>query len=343
MLVCLSQMNIETLSSDDILKITAYGHLFPEADEEAIETIYRKLARTWHPDVAVTDKVMTHINVLRDEALRALKGGTWETPGRMYLTDAKGTVYWYNYRTRRPFELGETIVGDDFVVYVVTPDNKDLFINADMTLRRGFKFADKRMRNEFEQYMPRIRESYATNDGRLVINFEKTEDLLLLADVIAHYPEGLPPEHSAWVLSSLFNIACFLQFGAITHNAIATDTIFISPKYHSVALLGGWWYSTRAGSKLIALPKRSANLLPPHMQRGKISDTKLDGELIRAVGRELLKGTSAPDKLKRWLNLPATDNPAAEYMNWKNVLKEVWGPPKFRELKLTSNDIYNIN
>ena len=336
-------MNVETLSDDDILKIRDYGSLFTESEESAVEKTYLALAKRWHPDRCLNQKVMPHINGLRDEALKALRSGTWEVPGRLSFTDRSGVLHWYNYRARLPFELGEMLIGDDFVVYVVTSDNKDLFGNAEAAFRRGFKFADAKMRKEFERYMPRVVESYATNDGRFVLNVAKTEDLLLLSEVTSHFPHGLPPVHSAWIITSLYNIACFLKFSGVTHNAIDASTVFISPQFHSVALLGGWWYSVGEGSKMFALPRRSVNLLPPAMKNGKLAGSTLDGELIRALGRDLVKNTGAPVKLKRWLNLPSNGDPFSEYLNWKKVLKDVWGPPKFHELKLTADEIYNVN
>ena len=77
---------------------------------------------------------------------------------------------------------------------------------------------------------------------------------------------------------------------------------------------------------------------------------KIDAELIRAVGRELLgdgvgskllSDPNIPNALLNWVRTAAIGDAYKEYEEWsKKVLKDSFGERRFVELKIQASDIY---
>ena len=143
------------------------------------------------------------------------------------------------------------------------------------------------MKDEIKRFLPEIHSELVTAD-RFVMVIKKTPDMLLLRDVITHFGGKLDPKHVAWVVSRIYNLTCYLKYAGIVHSGISLDSYFISPEFHSGALLGDWWYATETGKKLTALPGITASFCPNDVLKAKLADEKIDLEMTRVVGRELL-------------------------------------------------------
>jgi hypothetical protein len=151
-------------------------------------------------------------------------------------------------------------------------------------------------------------------------------------------------------MSGLHNMTCYLDWADLSHNDISLDTYFISPKYHSGALLGGWWYTSKIGNKIIAVPNRTYQYMPMEVRKTKISSIKTDLELIRAVGRELLgdvtgtrlkQNEDIPKPLINWLVLPSpTGSAIKDYTLWQKVLTDSFGPRKFVNMEVAAEELY---
>ncbi len=311
---------------------------------------YRALAKRWHPDIAgiPSDAVFAHVTALYERAEQKLAAGSWDGPGRLELVATDGIRYRFRYRSLRPFELGQMLIADSVIAYLVDPSQRDLFDRA-AAMIAGFRFADATMRVEMSPCLPEIAACFETGDGRhLVLVVRKNADLLPLGDALAHFGGKLPPRHVAWILSSLFNLACWLDWTGLSHNAIAADTVFLSPRRHHCALLGGWWYAARTGSKLAALPDWSAAALPPSVLGAGRADPRIDGTLLRLLARELLGSAigsrlaadpAIPAPLAAWLRLAAEGDAVADYAAWRAVLQASFGPRRFVPLRLTVDDL----
>lgn len=76
---------------------------------------------------------------------------------------------------------------------------------------------------------------YDLMDGRQMLVYSKEEDfypLALFGELIA--------EHVEWIISRLENIACVLLYNLMIHGGISIKSVFINPRTHEAALLGGW-------------------------------------------------------------------------------------------------------
>ena len=339
------------LSADEILSTTEPGGLFT-GNADMLKEEYSRLVKTWHPDrngnSRESNLVMSHINMLYQKALEMLQAGAWAGPGFVRLPGKDGWIHEIKFRASRDFELGTVYIGDNMVVYLVSYSHRDLFNNARGVIG-SFKYANDSMRKEMSRYLPNIVNVFVTEDDQLGIEVRKTSDLLLLRDVLNFYGGRIPDRHVAWILSTLYNLACYLDYTKLSHNAISLDTYFISPQYHSGALLGGWWYAVPQGSRLLGVPAATFAIMPPKVKDKKVGSTLTDLELIRLIGRELLgdrNGTrlldmnAAPRPMVEWLRGVPTARAVDDYLNWKRVLADSFGPPKFVEMALTADMLY---
>jgi hypothetical protein len=263
-----------------------------------------------------------------------------QEPGRTVVHSdsvAQREIY---YLRKYPFELGDVYISDSRVVYSVDEKYSYHFHNA-LTKINSKLFKNTEMAKEFSKYLPSIDWECEDSSGRFWLSIKKTPDQFLLSDVLSYFGGKLGSRHVAWIMSNLHNIVCYLKFSGWAHNGITSSTCFISPKFHSVSLLGGWWYSSTEGAPMMALPKQIISLLPPEVALSKLASVKTDLELIRAVGREALgpvpwAETEVPKALQDWLRYASpTGDPFMDYEIWDTqVLKDSFGPRKFVELEV---------
>lgn len=336
-----------SLTAPELLALAEPERLFSPTLADT-RRAYRALAWTWHPDrntAADAPAVFAHVGALYHAALAKLARGTWHAPGLFQCTAEDGAVHMIRYHARHPFELGQMLVGKTAVAFVVRPEFADLFENARRTIA-GFRFASEAMRAQMAPGLP-AGTAIATPEGPVMI-VDKAPDLVLLRDLLGHLGGAMDPRHVAWVLGSLHNLACWLDYAGLTHNAIALDTVFVSPEAHRCALLGGWWYAARHGGRLAALPARSAGLAPPDVLATRTADPRVDLELIRATGRALLgdesglrlmRDASVPRPLADWLRCAASDSALHDYELWGSVLTASFGARRFVKLGVSASDI----
>lgn len=335
------------MTAEQILAISRPADLF-SCDTAEAKKKYHALAKEWHPDVNNSfkaDLVFSHIKKLYDKALEHIELAVWEDSSHVAITTKSGVKYSLPYQRKHDFELGVFYVGLVHVTYMIDAKHKALFDNFLKTIKT-LKFSGDRMKEEFNRLLPHNYAPFEMKDGRFGLQIPKTPDMLLLKDVLEHYGQ-MDPKHVAWIQSRLLNISCYLKYTDLAHNNIALDTCFISPEHHSVALLGGWWYTAPRGQILSQMPARTFNLLPWDVRSKKKASTKTDRELIRALGRELLGDLhgikvhkETPTEMLSWLRSVSTSDSIEEYGMWNQVLDKSFGKRKFTVMDLSSKDIY---
>ena len=339
--------DISKLTAPEILAFVKPEQLFTgDASIAAIE--YRKLSGIWHPDRKPGfDSVFAQISTLYRKGVDQLKKGIWEIPGVFTFSNLVGKKFEVKYKKHHVFELGDMYIGDYTITYLINKDAKDLFDNAKKIIK-NFKYANDKMKGEISRYLPEIHSEHETAD-KLVLIVRKTPDLILLRDVLDHLGGKLDPKHVAWVLSSMYNLSCYLKFADLTHNSISLDTYFISPQFHGGALLGGWWYASPVDKKLVAVPARTIKYAPHDLTSKKIAGPKIDSELIKATGRELLgdgggskllSDPTIPNATLNWLRTAGMGEAYKEYESWVKVLKDSFGERRFVKLEIQPVDIY---
>ena len=351
---------MEVMVMNDISLLTApallaIGLTEPErlfgGDEQTAKREFRALAARWHPDrcpARGATEVFQHVSRLYEAALRKLRGGLWQTPGLLVLRARDGARYKVRYRQERAFELGRLFVGREIAAYVVEKEHADLFENALQTLDR-LPCADARMAAEVGRALPEIVRRFET-EAHCVLVLRKAADQVPLRDLLDHLGGRMDARHVAWIVSSLLNLACYLDYAQLAHNAITLDSWFVSPSQHGGALLGGWWYAVRQGEPMLAAPAATVQHAPFEVMEHRRGDRRTDLELIRALGRELLGDASgarlarenaAPPPMIDWLRRPADGCAVRDYQTWMSqVLKDSFGERRFVKLDINVEELY---
>ena len=355
--------NIIDFTAEQILGIKADN---PEAlfqpDLAAVTRDFRALAKKWHPDInkdPQASDVQKHIFELREKAEEKLACGAWQEAGYFTCRLTNGKKFRVRADASHKFELGTMHISPTTITYVVDRAYADLFRNA-VDVCRSLKFADDKKHKLFgdaertmkEVYAPRLPtefKTYETADSLILTVRKGTEDILL-RDLKAHLPKKNLDRHVAWMMSRLHELTRYLDYAGIAHNGIALDTVFISPCNHTASLFGGWWYATPLNKTIKAVSAVAEEFLSEKtLDTGK-PDPKVDLEMMRAVGRELLGdrgGTSlafkkaAPPGMLDYLRLPSSGDAQKDLTHWyDDVLQKSFGARRFIELKVKYSDVY---
>jgi hypothetical protein len=342
---------VDTLTAAQILAIgpTEPERLF-SADPDRIRHEFAALAKIWHPDRNGSSQardVLQHVVALYDAAKRKFAMGEWFARGVIRIDTVTGKSFALKVKRCHEFELGVMAVAGNRVAFLVEKKHVVLFKSG---LRRinEIRYPDAGVRGDLARFMPHVQGVYETATHHVAM-ITKTEDVVLLKDLLVHLGGQLPPKHAAWVVSSLLNLACFFEVTSLTHNAISPETIFVSTKYHAAYLLGGWWYAAPSGGRIEFLPQATYDIMPRSIATRKRADIRLDLESIRAVGRtilgdptglELTRRKDIPKPMANFLRLPSSDSAIEDYQAWGQVLEDSFGPRRFIEPPISSNDVY---
>lgn len=337
------------MNVDTILNISKPELLFTK---DNIKGQFHDLALKWHPDKCAHPKsseVFSHIKHLYDSGLDKIKKGYWNTFGFLEVKSVAGKMYNIRYKIEIPFELGTMYVSDTIVLYKVRkefePLHKSFIDNV-----AGLKYSTDKMKTEFTKYLPNIITSFETSDSFITV-LKKTKDVLPLSVVLKYFGGSIDPKGVAWIISSMLNLHCFLQFNGLVHNNIDINTYFVSPELHSGLLLGGWWYTKGVGEPLKSVPTKTFEYMSVKSKANKTADRMVDGELIRSLARKLLgdeAGMSLISKYKvpkdmvMWLRLSGSKSAVNDYRAWRNeILPFAFGERKFTPMNVDIPDAYD--
>lgn len=345
--------HVEGLKAADILAIPKGEpeRLFPSSDLDDIKDVYRLLASKWHTDRNKSPQakdVFAHVAGLKEKADEKSRAGLWQKPGELRLNTIDGKTFKVRYLKKRDFELGEMYIAENFVTYMVRKEFSDLFQNGVKAIKE-LKYANDAMREKTARYLPEIHQVLETPTHH-VLTLKKTPDVVLASDLLDHLGGKVPPKHVAWMASRLHNLACYLQWGDMTHNAISPETCFVSPEHHSVLLLGGWWYAAKEGTKILGLPNQTVAYAPRAVLDKGLADRRTDSALLRATCRQLLgdvtgvrlaRDAANPKPMVDWLCLPGSGDAVEDYKTWiDRVVIDSFGKREFVRFPVSPRDVY---
>lgn len=340
------------LSADEILAIPENKpeRIFTQSD---LKTQLRRLSRKWHPDRSAFDttgRVIAWINKLHTNAQNKIESGTWKGVAEIRFKTGAGKIYRFAYRTMHEIEVGKMYVAKKYIMFVVKEEYKDLFDNGIKRIK-AIKYPSS-LKKEFERYFPKIKFMDKSCDIGLVAILEKPEGAVLLQDLIDYMPDKqIDPKHVAWITSSLYNIATFMDHTGVCHNSIIPTAVFIDPANHAAFLLGGWWYATETGGRLTAVPSALLKTLPKEVFDTKTAATIYDRRAVKGVaiaclgdpsmiGSKLLMRKDIPKEMTKWVRAPSGPDAIGEYDGWYKTLEKCFGKRKFIVLDVDVDDIY---
>jgi hypothetical protein len=318
------------MTPKQILSILTPELLFSRSNYKAE---YRDLAKIYHPDSGGSELVMSHINYLCALAVAKDRDNNWATPSAFGQTTLK----------HGKFELGDFYITPTALYFDITHKYKDKLTRYDYQVLT--KYSSACMKDEIQRFLPKSI-AITKSDKLYSVVIPKLESQLRLADVLTYFNGHLDPKHVAWIISGLCNLLCYFSWAEITHNGITSKNVYIDPEKHSVHLLGGWFYAVPCNQRLLGMPAKVYEVTPAGVKANKTASLLVDKESVRALGRELLGDrlganlTMVPDPMKMWLVTPGDPNAVKDYANWIKALEESFGPRKFTELQITSNDLY---
>ena len=336
------------MDAKTILSITKCGDLFPCGEAEA-RAKYRELAREWHPDINHAPEaagVFAQITSLYTRALHLLENGQWEKTDYIQITKDNGKKIAVSYDTYFAFELGICYVTKTKVIYLFQNDKEKYYRNA-VNRIHALQYSDQKMKDEISRFLPEIYQTFQTNNKEYVIVLNKAEDVHPLKNVYESFHERIDPKHVAWMMSRLYNLACYLKFSRLVHNGINLNNCFISPQTHSLFLLGGWWYATEEGERMLGTTKDIFAIMPVASKTSKKSSCLTDLESVKLLGRQLLGeincrklalNSSIPKPFVNFLISGSGNDSFEEFAKWDRALTDSYGKRTFVHMDIP--DLY---
>ena len=332
------------MEAAEILSVTKCGDLFPYG-EDNVKTKYKELVKEWHPDTNNDPdalNVFVKITKLYNNALELLESGQWEKSNYILINKDNGKKIALNYDTYFDFELGTCYVTKTKIVYVLGNDKKKYYKNAIQRISR-MRYKDNKMKDDLSRFFPKIYQTFKAANGEYAIVLDKPEDVYPLKKVYEYLGERIDDRHVAWIISRLCNLTCYLKFSGLAHNGINMNNCFISPKNHSILLLGGWWYTTEEGESMIGTTKDIYSIMPVSAKGSKKSSSLTDLESVKLLGRQLLGETncrklsldnSVPKPFINFLTGGSGNNPYEEFAKWDKTLEDSYGKRKFINMEI---------
>lgn len=328
-------------TAEKILSAKKCGDLFSKADKDTVVFEYRKLAKEFHPDICSlqnAEEIFKRLSTLYEEALELLSKGQWQVSNMVSIRDVNGKTYRGRYLKSFGFELGTAYVADFSVTYILGGKNKRFFENAIEQIS-ALRYANSDMEKEFSRYMPKIKHQFETRDGKYCLILDKTPDVFFLSDILEYYGGSIPDRHAAWIISRLCNLCCYFDYLGIAHNGLKLQNCFISPEFHTVLPLGGWWYAKQDGDKMIGVPKAIYDIMPVKAKSEKTSSKRTDLEAAKLIGRQIIDKSSAPKPMLDFL-FSGTSTAIGEFEKWNKALDTSYCKRQFVEMKIGKLDIY---
>jgi len=336
------------------------GASVPEAVFAGVKTaeearkLFRKLSKQLHPDVCKHPKATDAFDRLHkflDEVIERIDRGTWTGERNVeYFRTKDGIKLRVRYLAKRPFEMGTRYVTDGSAVWLfdqrfpIACSDFARFVLDDYDSH--FKYRDDEMRKEFARYIPSPVGAYELADGTGLIRVIRDPETVCLEDLLEHQGGSIDPKHVAWIMSSLYNLACYLSYTFVAHNGITLNSYFVNPSKHSGQLLGGWQYAVRIGSKMVRVPREVWELAESTQREKKVGLSRLDLLSVRSLGERLLGQNidKCPKAMRSWVKLPTvTDDAFKEYRAWSECLKSSFGERRFVKFAVSASDVYKEN
>lgn len=336
-----------------------------ESSSAALVEARRSLRWWWHPDrnhAPAAAAVFAQVESLFSDALTmletasrpSLKGWQAGVPQPLELKDGDGRHYRFHHQFA--FDSGDAVAycGRRRVAYQY-PDEARAVVEAFEARLAALPFADAHMRRGMGHSVPQCCATYSnanpSSAGAGVVVVQKPREFVPLVAVTEALEGVWAPRDVAWVVSGLFNLACYLEFAGLAHQAILPGNCLISPAGHGVLLAGGWGYAQPDGAPLTWLPAASAAVASPTYMAARRADCRFDRHLIRALALTLLAGAGThgrsraeprhrDDAMHEFLYLPPADSAVVDYGRWQHALSQTFGERRFTPLAVSAEDVY---
>jgi hypothetical protein len=291
--------------------------LFPSNDTKDIKKRFHELAKRYHsdlnhsPDAAL---ILQHIIAMKDKALNRGVRPMEE------FERIDGTKFRMSYREHYRGANIDIYTGDSHVSYVARGQE----IQCRHADQHKWRYASTRMEEEMSRFIAPLTHRIDLRDGIMYI-YRRLPDQILMSELIRK--EGaIPPEHVAWMISKMLNLACYLEWLKISHTGFGPDFLWVNLEQHEVGFMGPliWWEGFN--HRPIAVPARTVRVANWLTVKSEKADHRIDLSLVRETAKELLgvtdmalvhtvQGITAD--MARWLKAPAEKSAVKAYEAWE--------------------------
>lgn len=327
------------MTAKEILRASHYSEVFSGVN---LDAEYKTLAKVCHPDAGGSVEAFQKLKDFRDQYVQALDSGIVLRGNNLCI----GKNPPMEFLGKASFELGDVYVGESSIAYVLDAEKDKITAKI-----KPFQFTSTHMRDTMSPILPqgeRITPVKGT-PTKVVRQYSKTDDQFLTDHILRAYG-ALDDKHVAWCISRLLDLGCYFK---LIQKQVPLDisryNTLISPKYHSVSFTGALWYAADEHGSFSVLPKR----IVQDFARSTLDSKKATFvdylDQVKLFGKELMGDRTGKSLLAngrnsvivRWLNFPGTDDIVQEFSYWKSdILVEAFGPPKFVNWTVASDDLY---
>jgi hypothetical protein len=194
----------------------------------------------------------------------------------------------------------------------------------------------RRAAPDLDRRLPTVKRSKTT-----AVLFTLPPGCVSIARVMQAYPDGIPPEHVAWMASRLFELVMELSTVGYTCCGIVPEALAVMVVEHGVLVLD-WRFAQAVNAKVDALPRVLLPFAPAHQKAAPVLDLAcvhrtalvLLGDPSGAGTALLRRDPPLPRKLLDWFRSAPGADPVEHYKEYRQLLTAVFGPPKYHTLKL---------
>lgn len=334
----------EASSPEDV-----FGGLSGSNEEQLQEAayVYRSLARLVHPDAGGDTDAFAKLSNLWTECQSRIRAGVYGSVAAAahgLRVSGRKHAYTLGYRVAH---------GDIADVYAATDEdatkvafklvrhhrNNDVMTNDWQMGRKVFREVDPQWR----MYFPEPVESMMVRDPSTKVNRRANVTAMLdgfftLAEVMAAYPNGVPPKDMAWMWRRVLVALGAAHQAGVIHGAVLPEHILIHPEQHGVVLVG-WSAAVEDGGTISLLSSEYRDWYPPEVLGKKPASPETDIYLAARSFIALsggMEGGLLPKAMRahfRACLLPQAQRPGDAWEtkdSFTDVLERLYGPRKFR-------------
>lgn len=318
------------------------AEVFPFGDKND-EPLYRRLRSLLHPDHCANPNAAAYFHAL--EELWTGKPNPFAIQKRFVYLLAGGSHLSIRPQAMARCAIGTRIVTEHGVAYVHEFTNTKL-VDPYYTAKRTWPFANDAMKVQCltgpDGFLPQVVDVYTGRDESVLVKVVKSSASVPLDLLLNHCGGQMEPQAVAWILSGLYNAACYLEYAGIVHLGMDLSAIFVEPANHRTTLPGGWGHAVGVGKPPRPVPHWVANALPRGVRGATVASHVMVHELIRAIGRTLLGDSTgfryAHEKqtpMIRHLLAKAEGTAIEQYKAWRKATAETFGGHHFHKMAET--------
>lgn len=335
----------------------------------ALNESFRRLALSIHPDLLVAlpdherrfaEETFKKLVEASKKALAALESGSYtdqpdncaeDLTARFTLTSSLSS-YSLNEAPRAvghssKLYSGLSRAGLDVLVKVASTSSNNKALEREIEfLERVHSKPDA---PEIARFIPEVLDTFMIHNGSQRLRatvFEGPRNVVSVGELIAAYPNGMPPIDAAWVCRRLLGQVCAATLFGVVHCALVPDHLVVGIETHDPIHIG-WSHAIGIGDRKLDHDNRWKKYYPPELVRRSELDSRTDlymagKSMIALLGGDLGSNSlpeTVPEDIAKVIHRCVQFNRSNRYVDGPDALDafsqaawSLWGK-KYRRLQ----------